>query len=132
MISMKDSEELLERLKAVDKLVDSKVFTKERGDIWKNRIIDEFEATVIPAPIEKKLPNDISHLPGRIVQGGIEVAKAVARGSGATYEGLSRREGYLDTPPEPALPKEKTQVVQPIKKTPNIIDLYNNMPEDYK
>lgn len=129
---MKDSEELLTRLKAVDKLVDSNVFTKERGAIWKNRIIDEFEATIIPKEIEKKLPNDISHLPGRMIAGGLEVAKAIARGSGATYEGLSRREGYLDTPASPNIPTERAMVIQPIKKTKNIIDLYNDMPEEYK
>ena len=129
---MQDSEELLKRLAAVDELVKQNVFSKERGDVWKNRIIDEFEATVIPAPIEKKLPGDLSHLPGRIVQGGIEVAKAIAKGSGATYEGLSRREGYLDEPTTQVTPSPKKPATEPSKKGKTIFDLVDDMPEQYK
>ena len=132
MITMQDSEDLQKRLAAVDDLINKNIVTKERGDIWKARIIDEFEESIIPKQIEKKLPNDLSHLPGRIVAGGIDVMKAVAKGSGATYEGLSRREGYLDEPSVPVTPKQKATVVQPVKKGKDIYDLINDLPEQYK
>ena len=118
-------DELKLKLTEIDELVQSSTITEERGQLWKARIIDEFERSAIPSAVEKKLPNDLSHLPGRIIAGAIDVMKAIAKGSGATYEGLSKQYERGNS---------KNRVSQPglEKKSKNILDIYNDLPEEYK
>ena len=87
-----DTEQLKKQLEQIESLVKANVISAERGDEWKKRIVQKFEDEqgLKPAPT-----TDLEHLPGRIVGGFIEALGAIARGSGATYEGLSKREGYI-------------------------------------
>ena len=126
-------DELKSKLAEIDGLVKSGTITDKRGEVWKNRIIDEFELTVIPAEVEKKLPTGLSYLPGRIIAGSIDAMKAIAKGSGATYQGLSKQydrgneRGSLETGPIRGM-----KMPPAAKKTSNVIDLYNDLPEMYK
>ena len=117
------------KIAEVDELVKSNTITEERGKVWKSRIVDEFEQSAIPTEVEKKMPGDLSHLPGRMIMGAIDVAKAVARGSGATYEQLSKQyeQGDMQTGPI-----RNMKMPPPAKKNKSVLDLYNDLPEDYK
>jgi hypothetical protein len=59
--------------------------------------------------------------------------KAIAKGSGATYQGLSKQydrgneRGSLETGPIRGM-----KMPPAAKKTSNVIDLYNDLPEMYK
>ena len=68
-----DTERLVKELKSVDTLVDEGTISKERGDVWKERLIAEFEGKEIPAVKQKEMPGDLAHLPGRLVGGVIGV-----------------------------------------------------------
>ena len=62
-------EQLKEKIESIDALVKSGALTKERAQTWKDRVIAEFENTNIPqeqAP-RREMPNDLAHLPGRLV-----------------------------------------------------------------
>jgi len=125
-----DTTELKKKLAEVDALVNSNTITEERGKVWKNRIVDEFEQSAIPAEVEKKMPSDLSHLPGRMIMGAIDVAKAVARGSGATYEQLSKQ--YDQDSSMQTGPIRDMKMPPAAKKNKSVLDLYNDLPEYYK
>lgn len=116
-----DTEKLKNDLKEVQSLVDAGVISSEDGLLWKERLVSEFKATNIPAERNRELPNDLAHLPGRLVGGFIEALGAIARGSGATYEGLSKQEGYMDKNGKPIRQNQKS-----------VVELYNDLPPQYK
>ena len=118
---MINTEGLKKQIDDIDALVASGVITPEKGDTWKARVISEFEATEIPKERRKELPNDLAHLPGRMVGGFVDVMAAFTKGCGATYEGLSKQEGYLD--------KDGRQVKQ---KQKSVVDLYDDLPPMFK
>jgi hypothetical protein len=84
-----------EELRAVDDMAAAKEITAEKAEEWKLRMIRTFEQreSLADKPREKV---DLAHLPGRLVGAGIQLLGAIARGSGATYEGLSKQEGYMN------------------------------------
>lgn len=84
-----DYSELLRKLHEADSLHSANIITKAQADAWKARYVKAYESENVP---EKQMPNDISHLPGRMIAGLVDVGKAIARGSGATYEHLERQE----------------------------------------
>jgi hypothetical protein len=125
MLTEEDSTNLTKELNTVDELVTKHLITRERGEEWKQRILDKFETSAIPAAVEKKLPNDMSHLPGRIIGGLIGGMKAIARGSGATYEALSKQEGYDPRSGDKIRDGKKRR-----SNDPN--DMLDNLPEMYR
>lgn len=125
MLTEEDTDTLKKKLAAIDDLLKANLITRDRATDWKARVVDEFEQSDIPAVIEKKLPNDLSHLPGRMIGGAVNAMKAIARGSGATYEALSKQEGYD--------PRSGDKIQQPGKrqaKNPN--DLLDDLPDMYR
>jgi hypothetical protein len=121
----------------IDGLVKDNTIPEERGAAWKERIIAEFEAKQIPAePGAKGSANipimettDLGHLPGRVIGKGIPILKGFLQGCGATYKGLSEREGYDITLPgrekEGGRDKKKDR-----PKSPQ--ELYKDLPEQYR
>ena len=115
-------EDLKKQVEEIDSLVTSNVITKERADEWKKNILNKFEQsnTLVPPPKEQV---DVAHLPGRLVGYGVDFLRAVARGSGATYEGLSKQEGYL--------PDERGQKrTQSRARSPD--EMMDNLPARFK
>jgi hypothetical protein len=88
-------EALTKELRTIDGMVNSKAITQEKADEWKAHLIQQFEQreSLADKPREQV---DLAHLPGRLVGAGIQLLGAIARGSGATYEGLSKQEGYMN------------------------------------
>ena len=130
-----DIDKLKYKLESIDDLVKSNTITQKRADEWKSRVLDQFEQQTIPAPIEKKLPNDVSHLPGRIIMGGVDALKAIARGSGATYEGLSRHEGYdpkTGDRVQLASARGRSQQQVPQKRSKSPQEIMDDLPDIYK
>ena len=109
-------EELKSKLTEIDAMAKDGTIQSDRAQLWKDRLIAEFEHTGIPAERSRELPNTLAYLPGRMVGGAIEILKSVARGSGATYEGLSKQEGYMN--------KDGTQNRKPGK---SVVELYNDL-----
>ncbi len=60
-------EELRNQIKEIDELKASGAITEEKAQMWKDRIVAKFELEYIPKEPEKELPNDLAHLPGRLV-----------------------------------------------------------------
>ena len=125
MLSEEDTDKLKKKLSAIDDLLKANLITRDRATDWKARVVDEFEQSDIPAVIEKKLPNDLSHLPGRMIGGAVNAMKAIARGSGATYEALSKQEGY-----DPQTGDRVQQSGKRRAKDPN--EMLDNLPEMYR
>ena len=125
MLSEEDTDKLKKKLSAIDDLLKANLITHDRATDWKARVVDEFEQSDIPAVIEKKLPNDLSHLPGRMIGGAVNAMKAIARGSGATYEALSKQEGY-----DPQTGDRVQQSGKRRAKDPN--EMLDNLPEMYR
>ena len=111
-----DTEQLKKQLEQVDNLVKVGVISDERGNEWRETLIKKFEGL---EGLKHESPPDIGNLPGKLVGAIIQALGAIARGSGATYEGLSKREGYLKGDRQ-----EKKQ------KSPE--ELMNDIPEMYK
>jgi hypothetical protein len=119
-----NAEELKAKLAEIDDLVKSEIITEKRGKEWKERYIAEFERTGLPADDKPKSvmeTSDLAHLPGRMVGFGLKLGAAILRGSGATYEGLSKQQGYLDKDGKP--PKQRP-------KSPD--EMLDDLPEIYK
>jgi hypothetical protein len=86
---------LQEGLAGIEGMVTAGTITRRKADEWKDHLIAQFEQqeSLADKPREQV---DIAHLPGRLVGAGIQLLGAIARGSGATYEGLSKQEGYMN------------------------------------
>jgi hypothetical protein len=95
-MSTESLQELTTELAAIDAMVASKAITLEKANEWKSHriAIFELEEKLADPPREKV---DLAHLPGRMVGAGIKLMGAIVRGSGATYEGLSKQEGYMNS-----------------------------------
>ena len=94
-MSIETLEALTKELTKIDSMVAAKVITQDKADDWKAHLITQFEQreSLADKPRER---TDIAHLPGRLVGAGIQLLGAIVRGSGATYEGLSKQEGYMN------------------------------------
>lgn len=94
-MSIETLEALTKELTKIDSMVAAKAITQDKADDWKSHLIAQFEQreSLADKPREQV---DIAHLPGRLVGAGINLLGAIARGSGATYEGLSKQEGYMN------------------------------------
>ena len=84
-----DFETMMSQIANVDTLLEKKLITSEQSDDYKARIIRSYEDSEIP---ERLLPNDIQHLPGRMIEGLVHIGQAIARGSGETYKVLEEQE----------------------------------------
>ena len=113
--------ELQEQIDQINMLAEKGTITAERASEWKERIVAEYEATSLPKGPGKPVP--VSELPGHLVGATIKIGKAFLKGAGATYEGLSKREGYLN---------EDGKENRNRKRDRNVIDLYNDLPPQYK
>ena len=102
-----DTERLVRELKSVDTLVAEGTITQERGLVWKERLIAEFEGKEIPAAEQKGMPNDIAHLPGRLVGGVIGVLGNIngARCAGVAPEQIAANNTKKRTKPFEDLPE---------------------------
>jgi len=78
-----DTEKLIKELSDIDSLIEKKIITEARGEQLKENIIKTFESV---SPTSKELPNDIAHLPGRMVWG---VIKALGNINGARCAGVA-------------------------------------------
>lgn len=101
-----DFERLMKTVADVDALLEKKLITPEKAEDIKSRLIRSYEDSEIP---ERRLPNDLSHLPGRLIEGVVHVGRAIARGSEATYRNLEEQEEKSNT------------------KRKSVIDLYNDI-----
>ena len=103
-----DFDTLMAKVADIDKMLTDGLITKEKADDWKQRLIRTYEDSEIP---ERLLPNDIAHLPGRLIEGIVQTGKAFVRASGKTYQALEEQEQQNNT----GRPKK------------NIVDLYNDL-----
>ena len=101
-----DFETAIQKVEAVDSLLSKNLITQEKADDMKARIMRSYEDSEIP---ERLLPNDISHLPGRLIEGLVHFGRAIVRGSEATYRHLEEQE-------------ERST-----KNQKSVIDLYNDI-----
>jgi hypothetical protein len=94
-MSIETLEALTKELTKIDSMVAAKAITQDKADDWKAHLIAQFEQreSLADKPREQV---DIAHLPGRMVGAVVQLMGAIARGSGATYEGLSKQEGYMN------------------------------------
>ena len=64
--------QLKEELASVETLVLDGVITRQRGDAWKEKVLKQYEGEKFPnaqpAP-NHGLPNDVAHIPGRMIAG---------------------------------------------------------------
>jgi hypothetical protein len=79
-----DTEKLIKELSDIDSLIEKKILTEARGEQLKESIIKTFEKDSTPQ--SKELPNDLAHLPGRMVGG---VFKALGNINGARCAGVA-------------------------------------------
>ena len=103
-----DFETLIAKVSDIDGMLAKGLITKEKADDWKARLVRTFEDSEIP---ERLLPNDIAHLPGRLIEGIVLTGKAFVRASGKTYQALEEQE-------------QQNNKARPKK---NIIELYNDL-----
>ena len=122
-VSIMNTDELKAQLASVDTLVTDGIIDKKKGDAWKERIIAEFEGTAIPPEKPKPESTDLAHLPGRMVGGFVSLLGAIARGSGATYEGLSKREGYMN---QDGSERKQTKRRSPDEMMDDLPDIFRN------
>ena len=101
-----DFETAIKKVESIDALLEKKLITQDKAEDMKARIMRSFEESEIP---ERRLPNDIKYLPGRMIEGLVHMGKAIARGSEATYRHLEEQE-------------ERTH-----KNQKSVIDLYNDI-----
>jgi hypothetical protein len=101
-----DFETAMSKIENINNLLDKKLITGERADDMKARIMRSYEDSEIP---ERRLPNDIQHLPGRMIEGLVLFGRAIARGSEATYRHLEEQEQRAP------------------KNQKSVIDLYNDI-----
>lgn len=100
-----DYETLMKRIADVDVLLEKNLITSDKADDIKQRLVRSYEESEIP---ERRLPNDMAHLPGRMIEGMINLGKAIVKGSGETYRHLEEQERKAD------------------KKGKNVIELYKD------
>ena len=101
-----DFERVMKTVAEVDALLEKKLISEEKAEDIKSRLMRSYEDSEIP---ERLLPNDIAHLPGRLIEGIVHMGRAIARGSEATYRHLEEQEERSN----------KTQK--------SVIDLYNDI-----
>lgn len=101
-----DFDTMMKKVGNIESLHAGGLITEDQATDYKARIIRSFEDTEIP---ERLLPNDIGHLPGRMIEGLVHLGQAIARGSGETYRRLEEQEMKKSGP----------------KKS--VIDLYNDI-----
>ena len=101
-----DFDTAIKKVEAVDTLLLKKLITEDKAKDMKARIMRSYEDSEIP---ERLLPNDIAHLPGRLIEGLVHFGRAIARGSEATYRNLEEQE-------------ERS-----VKNQKSVIDLYNDI-----
>ena len=70
-----DASKLKTDLAAINSLIDSGAVTKERGEEWKKSILDKFEKENFPK--DATMPNDLAHVPGRLVGSVIGALKQI-------------------------------------------------------
>ena len=64
--------QLKEELGSIETLVADGIITPQRGEEWKEKILKQYEGEKFPnAPTTSpnRLPNDVAHIPGRMVAG---------------------------------------------------------------
>jgi len=84
-----DFDTAIKKVEAVEALLSKKLITEEKAEDMKARIMRSYEDSEIP---ERLLPNDMAHLPGRLIEGIVHMGRAIARGSEATYRHLEEQE----------------------------------------
>ena len=91
--------QLKEELASVETLVLDGVITQQRGDAWKEKVLKQYEGEKFPnaqAAPNHALPNDIAHIPGRMIAGIFGALKAInpERCAGQAPEQRQQTSGY--------------------------------------
>ena len=72
--------QLKEELSSVEVLVADGIITRQRGDAWREKILKQYEGEKFPnaQPTSNHgLPNDVAHIPGRMIAGIFGALKAI-------------------------------------------------------
>lgn len=101
-----DFDTAMSKIKDIETLEANALISEDRAIDMKSRVMRSYEDSEIP---ERLLPNDINHLPGRMIEGLVHLCRAIGRGSEATYRHLEEQE-------------QKTS-----KNQKSVIDLYNDI-----
>ena len=80
-----DTDGLRKELLVVDSLVKDNIIPEEEGKLLKQDLIKKYRTEFVSSP-KKELPNDIAHIPGRLVGGIIKVCSSI---NGARCAGVS-------------------------------------------
>ena len=80
-----DTDGLRKELLVIDSLVKDNIIPEEEGKLLKQDLIKKYRTEFVSSP-KKELPNDIAHIPGRLVGG---IIKACGNINGARCAGVS-------------------------------------------
>lgn len=121
--------QLREELASVNTLVLDGVITVERGEVWKNRIIQMYEESQYPPmqtppPKPNKIPDDVAHIPGRMVAGIIGALKQI---NPERCAGVAPEQKVIGVQPQNVYKSQLTRS-KPREKIPSMDDL----PDMYK
>jgi hypothetical protein len=105
-----DTEQLVKEIRSVDTLCKDGIITQEKCEVWKAKILADFENASFPQETKKEMPGDLAHLPGRLVGG---IIGALGHINGARCAGVA---------PE--------QHQNPRAKSPQ--ELMDGLPEQYR
>ena len=72
--------ELKEELASIETLILDGIITPQRGEAWKEKILKQYEGEKFPnaqPTSQNRLPNDVAHIPGRMVAGIFSAIKMI-------------------------------------------------------